>query len=358
MAGLASHVLLLGAVAACTVQSRPFGTLSTGEQVLAYTVRNRQIELTLLDYGGIIHALKAPDRNGKRGNVVRNLEKLSDYEGNATFSKIVGRFAGRIAGGGFTLDGKRHELVTRPDGLSVHGGPRGFGSRLWASSPADCGVDLSLTSPDGDNGFPGNLEVKAQFRLDGNDLRIAYQATTDKATVVNLTHHAFFNLSDAPDVYGHTLQVHAEHWLPTDSRRVPTGEIAPVTGGLDLRTARTLGPVANSEEEIIKANKGLDHSFVLNGRHAATLADPASGRILDVLTSEPGLVVFSANGWNGSMRDVGGRPLLKGGGLALETQHFPNSPNIPAFPTTVIRPGSPMHSTTIFRFRTDRTGPR
>lgn len=341
------------AAPACTVQSQPFGTLSSGEPVLAYIVRNERIDVTILNYGGIIHAIHVPDRDGKRRNVVRNLEKLSDYEGNATFSKIVGRFAGRIGNGGFTLDGKRYDLVTRPDGLSIHGGPRGFGSRLWASSVAECGVDLSLVSPDGDNGFPGNLQVKAQFRLDGGDLRIDYRATTDRPTVVNLTHHAFFNLSDAPDVYGHTLQVDAARWLPTDSRRVPTGEIAPVTGALDLRTARRLGPVANSGEDIIAANRGLDHSFVLNGKHAATLADPASGRVLDVFTSEPGLVVFSANGWNGSLRDAEGRPLLKGGGVALETQHFPNSPNIPAFPATVIRPGSPLHSTTRFRFRID-----
>lgn len=338
---------------ACSVQSRPFGTLSSGETVTAYTVRNERIAVTVLDYGGILHAIEVPDRAGKVANVVRNLEKLSDYEGNATFSKIIGRFAGRIGGGGFTLDGKRHDLVTRADGLSVHGGPRGFGYRMWASKATDCGVDLTLTSPDGDMGFPGNLAVRTSFRLEGGDLRLAYTATTDKPTIVNLTHHAFFNLSDAPTVYGHTLQVNADHWLPTDARRVPTGEIAPVTGIMDLRTARELGPVANAGKEVIKANNGLDHVFVLKTRHAATLADPASGRVLDVFTTEPGLVVFSANGWNGTLRDTEGRPLFKGGGLALETQHFPNSPNIPAFPTTAVRPDAPMTSTTVFRFRTD-----
>lgn len=337
----------------CSVQVRPFGTLFSGEPVRAYTIRNQRMEVTLLDYGGIIHAVRVPDRGGQVRNVVRNLEKLPDYEASASFSRIVGRFAGRIDKGGFTLDGTRHELATRGDGVSVHGGPRGFGSRLWAASPADCGLDLSLDSPDGDNGFPGNLWVRAAFRLEGADLRIDYRATTDKATVANLTHHAFFNLSDVPDIYGHSLQVHADHWLPTDARRVPTGEIAAVDGDLDLRKGRALGAVVHSGDPRIAANKGLDHTMVLQGAHAATLADPVSGRMLEVFTSEPGLVVFSANSFNGSLRDAEGRPLVRGGGLALETQHFPNSPNIPAFPSTVVRPDKPLHSTTIFRFRTD-----
>jgi len=347
---LASSHGAAAAAAACSVQSQPFGALSTGEQVTAYTVRNAQLEATILNYGGIIHAIKAPDRDGKVANVVRTLEKLSDYEANGTFSKIVGRFAGRIGNGGFTLDGKRHELVSRPDGVSAHGGPKGFGSRVWASLPAECGVDLSLSSPDEENGYPGNVQVTAAFRLDGADLRIEYRATTDKPTVLNLTHHAFFNLSDGPDVYGHILQVHADQWLRTDDKRVPTGEIAGVSGVMDLRAGRALGPVVTSSEDVIVANKGLDHTFVLKGRHAATLSDPVSGRTLDVFTSEPGLVVFSANGWNGTLKDGQGRPLVKGGGLALETQHFPNSPNIPAFPTTIISPQAPLYSTTTFRF--------
>ncbi|MGH8855518.1 MAG: aldose epimerase family protein, partial [Telluria sp.] len=275
---------------------------------------------------------------------------LAQYESSASFSRIIGRFAGRINGGGFTIDGKRHELVARPDGMSVHGGPRGFGTRLWASAAADCGVDLTLHSPDGDGGFPGNLVVKAQFRVADADLRIDYTATTDKPTVLNLTHHAFFNLSEAPDIYGHVLRVHADQWLATDAKRVPTGEFATVSGALDLRAGRPVGQVANASEDAIKANNGLDHTFVLKGRHAASLADPGSGRVLDVFTSEPGLVVFSGNGFNGSLRDAEGQPLLKGAGMALETQHFPNSPNIPAFPTTIVRPQAPFTSTTTYRF--------
>lgn len=338
---------------ACTVDARVFGALSSGEEVLAYTIRNRHIEVTVLNYGGIIHSLKVPDRAGKIANVVRNLDGLSTYERRSNFSSIVGRFAGRIGRGGFTLDGVRYDLVTRPDGVSIHGGPRGFGSRLWTSSVAACGLDLSLHSPDGDNGFPGNLQVKTAFRVVDRDLRITYQASTDKATVVNLTHHAFFNLSGAPDVYGHTLNVNADYWLPTDSKRLPTGLIAPVAGALDLRKGRTVGAAAKADDAHIKSNNGLDHSYVLKGTHAATLADPASGRTLEVWTSEPGLVVFSGNGFDGSLRDAEGRPLSKGGGLALETQHFPDSPNIPAFPTTVLRPGSTLTSTTTFRFGTN-----
>ncbi|MEW6761992.1 MAG: aldose epimerase family protein [Pseudomonadota bacterium] len=338
---------------ACTVQSRPFGLLSSGEQVRAYTVSNNRIEVTVLDYGGILHEIKAPDREGRMENVVRNLATLSDYERNTSFSRIIGRFAGRIGSGGFTLDGRRYELAARPDGVISHGGPGGFGSRLWTGRPAACGVDLSLTSKNGENGFPGNLRVEAAFRLDGADLHIDYRAVTDKPTVVNLTHHAFFNLSGAPDVHDHQLTVNAGRWLVTDARRVPTGEISAVTGALDLRDGRKVGAVTNSLDPVIKASNGLDHVFVLEDRHAATLRDPISRRVLEVFTSEPGIVVFSANSWNGSLRDAGGRPLFKGGGLALETQHFPNSPNIPAFPTTVVRPGSPLHTTTIFRFAVD-----
>ncbi len=337
----------------CSVQSRPFGTLSSGEPVRAYTIANDRIEVTVLDYGGILHEVKAPDREGRMGNVVRNLAALADYERNPSFSRIIGRYAGRIGNGGFTLDGRRHALAARPDGVISHGGPGGFGSRMWTARPAECGVGLTLASQDGENGFPGNLLVDAAFRLDGPDLHIDYRATTDKPTVVNLTHHAFFHLSGAPDVYAHALTVHAGHWLATDARRVPTGEIAMAEGVLDLRGGRSVGAAANADDPAIKASNGLDHTFVLDDRHAATLRDAASGRVLDVFTSEPGIVVFSANSWNGSLRDAEGRPLLKGGGLALETQHFPNSPNITHFPTTVVRPGTPLHTATIFRFGVD-----
>jgi len=351
-AALCASIPAAGAAQVCTVQARPFGALSSGEQVTAYTIRNRQLAATVLDYGGILYAIEAPDRDGVARNVVRTLDGLRQYESNGSFSRIIGRFAGRIDRGGFTLDGQRHDLAARPDGVSVHGGPRGFGARMWRAEQAPCGVDLSLTSPDGDNGFPGRLEVAARFRLDGGDLRIDYTAATDKPTVVNLTHHAFFNLSDAPTVHGHTLVVNAGHWLPTDDKRVPTGAIAPVHGALDLRLGSEVGAVANAEEDVVRNNKGLDHTFVLDTRHAATLADPASGRILEVFTTEPGLVVFSGNGFNGTLRDAEGEPLVRGAGLALETQHFPNSPNIPAFPSTVLRPGTPLRSTTVFRFRT------
>lgn len=346
------------AAPACSVQAQPFGVLSGGEQVSAWTIRNGQLAATVLDYGGILYAIEAPDRHGVVRNVVRTLEGLPQYEGYPSFSRIVGRYAGRIDGGGFTLDGERHALATRPDGVSVHGGPRGFGTRMWKAQAAACGVDLSLVSPHGDNGFPGELRVAARFRLEGADLRIEYSASTDRPTVANLTHHAFFNLSDAPTVDGHTLTVHASHYLPTNARRVPTGAIAPVHGALDLRRGRPVGAVAGATEDEIRNNKGLDHTFVLDARHAATLADPASGRVLEVFTTEPGLVVFSGNGFNGSLRDAGGRPLPKGAGLALETQHYPNSPNIAAFPSTVVRPGAPLRSTTVFRFRTEPAGTR
>lgn len=342
------------AAAGCTVEKASYGLSSSGEAVNAWTIRSDTLSVTLLNLGGILYRIEAPDRGGKVINVVRNLDSLAAYEKRDNFSSLIGRYAGRISGGGFTLDGQRFELKGRPDGVVSHGGPKSFGSRIWEARRKGCGVELSLTSPDGDNGFPGTVKVRVRYEVKGSDLRLDYRATTDKPTVINLSHHAYFNLSEQPDVFDQRLQVAADTWLPTDDRRVPTGDILPVSGALDLRHGARIGDVVNAGDASIKLAKGLDHSFVVNtngaGKPAARLSDPASGRTLTVTTTEPAVVVFTANSFDGSLKDQQGRPLVKGAGVALETQHHPDAPNRPGFPSTTLRPGKPFVSHTTFRF--------
>lgn len=353
MKALLLSALLLApsvATAGCTVEKASYGLTASGQAVNAWTIRGDKLSVTVLNLGGILYRIDAPDRDGKVINVVRNLDGLAAYEKRDNFSSLIGRYAGRISGGGFTLDGQRHELKGRPDGVVSHGGPKSFGSRIWDVKRKGCGIELSLKSPDGDNGFPGTVKVRARYDVKGSDLTLRYRATTDKPTVINLTHHVYFNLSEKPDVFDQTLQIPAAQWLPTDDRRVPTGDILPVSGALDLRQGARLGDVVGADDASIKSAKGLDHSFILNGTAAARLSDPVSGRTLEVTTSEPAVVVFTANSFDGSLKDSEGRPLVKGAGVALETQHHPDAPNRPGFPSTVLRPGKAFTSQTTFHF--------
>ncbi len=340
--------------AGCSVEKANYGTLSSGQVVDAWTIhssgRDKGLSVTVLSLGGILYRIEAPDRDGKRINVVRNLDSLAAYEKRDNFSSLIGRYAGRISGGGFTLDGQRYELKGRPDGVVIHGGPKSFGSRVWDVKRKGCGVELSLESPEGDNGFPGTVRAHVLYTVKGSALTLKYSATTDKPTVINLTHHVYFNLSEQPHVFDHRLQIAADKWLPTDDKRVPTGDILPVNGALYLRPGARLGEVVNANDASIKMAKGLDHTFVLNGAPAARLSDPASGRTLTVTTTEPAVVVFTANSFDGSLKDSEGRPLVRGAGVALETQHHPDAPNRPGFPSTVLRPGETFTSQTTFRF--------
>ncbi len=336
--------------AGCQVEKASYGTLSSGQVVDAWTIRDKGLSVTVLSLGGILYRIDAPDRTGKTINVVRNLDSLATYEKRDNFSSLIGRYAGRISGGGFTLDGQRYELKGRPDGVISHGGPKSFGSRVWNVKRQGCGVELSLESPDGDNGFPGTVRTRVLYTVKGPALTLKYSATTDKPTVLNLTHHVYFNLSDKPDVFDHRLQVAADKWLPTDDKRVPTGDILPVNGALYLRPGARIGDVANAKDASIKLAKGLDHTFILDGSPAVKLSDAASGRTLTVTTTEPAVVVYTANSFDGSLKDSEGRPLVRGTGVALETQHHPDAPNRPSFPSTVLRPGETFTSQTTFRF--------
>ncbi len=349
LAGAAS----LPASAACTVDKASYGQLSTGQAVDAWTIKSARMNVTVLSLGGILKDIEVPDRDGRMGDVIRNLNGIAAYEGRANFSSLVGRYANRISGGGFTLDGRRIDL-DKPDVVVSHGGAKGFGTRIWTVTPAKCGVDLSLVSPDGDNGFPGEVHVTVRYRVTASRLTLDYSATTTKPTVVTLTHHAYFNLSGQDNVYDQTLQINAGKYLVTDARRVPTGEILPLDGTpMDVRKARPIRDVVTATHPSIIAAKGLDHTFVLSGKGlktAAIVSDAASGRKLTVSTTEPGLVVYTAGGFNGSLIGADGRPLTAGTGIALEAQHFPDSPNHADFPSTELKPGQTLHATTVFAF--------
>ncbi len=347
---------------ACDIDKTSFGKTAADETVDAYSLHTQTMRVTVLTLGGIIHDVAVPDRDGRMDNVIRNLNSLAAYEGRANFSSLVGRYANRISGGGFSLDGQRYDLSPgKPDAVISHGGPHSFGSRIWKAAPfkdgKTCGVELSLVSPDGDNGFPGEVRVTVRYTLSpDNSLMLDYTATTTKPTVIALTHHAYWNLSGADTVYDQSLAIDADSYLPTDSHRVPTGEIAPVTGTpLDLRQGARLGDVVAADHASIHAAKGLDHTFVLNGsglKTAALLSDAASGRVLTISTTEPGIIAYTAGGFDGSLTGADGRPLAAGTGVALETQHFPDSPNKANFPSTLLRPGETLRSRTVYRFTT------
>ncbi|WP_089925898.1 aldose epimerase family protein [Caulobacter sp. UNC279MFTsu5.1] len=348
---------------AATAARAPYGATAAGAPVEVFTLTNdRGMNVKVLSYGGVITQVNVPDRKGEVRNVVLELADLKAYEARANFSSLLGRYANRISNGGFTLDGVRHDLPSGAEGVSSHGGPTGFSTRLWTATPfqrrGEAGVTLAYTAADGEGGYPGTLKVAVTYTVTRkNVLRIDYRATTDKPTVINLSHHVYFNLAGGGTVYDHTIQALASRFTPIDARKLPTGEIAPVAGtALDLRRPVRLGDRVAADDPQIRFANGLDHNFVVDGGGrgglvpAVRLADPASGRTLEVATTQPGVQLFAANSFNGTLKTPDGRPLEKGAGLAIETQHFADSPNHPNFPTTVLRPGETFSQTTEFRF--------
>lgn len=357
--------LLLAAgttVAAAEVTRAQFGVTAKGEAIDAFTLENaRGVSVRILTYGGIINELRAPDRNGKCENVVLSLSDLSAHERRANFSSLLGRYANRISGGGFVLDGHRYDLNSNAQGISSHGGPGGYGARRWSAAPFQgtdvAGVVLHDLSFDGENGFPGSVSMQVTFTLTAdNALRIEYQGTTDRPTVLNPSHHVYFNLAGEGSVFEHRAHIFASRFTPIDDRKLPIGSIEDVAGTpMDLRTPVRLGDRVDVDHPQIRIARGFDHNFVLDKQHAGALTlaarieEPASGRALEVRTTEPGLQLFTANSFDGSLKDARGRPLERGAGVALETQHYPDSPNQPAFPSTVVRPGETFESVTEYR---------
>jgi len=356
------------AVAAPEVSVSNYGVTAEGKAVHVYTLTNgHNMSAKILDYGGIICELNAPDRQGKVKNVVFGLSDLRTYEANGGLNSLIGRYANRIKGG-FTIDGHHFDLAANPRGVTLHSGRPFWGALVWDAKIVRetnrAGVTLSYVSPNGEQGFPGELRIHVTYTLnEANDLRLDYAATTDAPTVVNVTNHVYFNLAGngAGDVYSQQLEIAADQYTLTDEDQIPTGELAPVAGtALDFRKLTPIGAHIRSSETQMLYAKGYDHNFVLRKPAgdplplAVRMYDPVSGRMLEVRTTEPGVQVYSANHLNGSLVSANGTTMRQGDGLALETEHYPNSPNEPRFPTTLLRPGQTLHSSTVFHMTTDR----
>jgi aldose 1-epimerase len=344
----------------------PFGTLPDGRAVsIARLTNTNGVEVRIMNYGGIVVSLKTPDRTGKSGDIVLGHDDAAGYVPNANFfGALIGRYGNRIAKGKFTLDGHEYTLPTNNGANSLHGGTTGWNQALWDMESFQGkdgpGVTLTHTSPDGDNGYPGTVKAKVVYTLtDDNQLRIEYSATTDKPTVINLTQHSYFNLSAgaSPDILSHQLMLNAAQYTPVDAGLIPTGELASVEHTpFDFRTPTAIGARINDKNEQLTLGKGYDHNFVLTRLQAgdlelaARVVDPASGRTLEVLTTEPGIQFYSGNFLDGTVTGKGGGKYQLRSGFCLETQHFPDSPNHKNFPSTVLRPGETYSTTTVWRF--------
>jgi aldose 1-epimerase len=347
------------------VSQRSGGKLPDGSAVEIYTLKNEKIEVQVMNYGGYVLSIKVPDKTGKVADVVLGFDDPVHYyeanhaKGNPFFGPIVGRYANRIAHAEFTLDGKTYHTPKNDGDNTLHSGPDGFHSQLWTGHIIPEGVELKYLSKDGETGFPGNLSVTVKYTVTGDELKIDYSATTDKPTVLNLTNHSYFNLSGQGNgtILADELKLNASRFTPVDAGLIPTGELKSVAGTpFDFLKPHAIGQRINDSDEQLKlGHNGYDHNFVLDGKgmkEAAEVYDPASGRVLTVLTTEPGVQFYTANFLDGSIKAKGGIAYPRNAALCLETQHFPDSPNHPSFPTTVLNPGSQFHSTTVFRFST------
>ncbi len=346
--------------AATPVSCAVFGRRPDGREVHAYTLVNtRGLSATILTLGAIVQSVRAPDRNGRFADIVLGFDTLEPYLDNRGYvGAAVGRYANRIAGGRFRLDGREHVLSRNETGNTQHGGTHGFDKAIWNATVEGARLSLSHRSPDGDQGFPGELAVAVTYELTAGGLQIAYEARTSAATVVNLTNHSYWNLAghDAAGILDHVLQVAADRFTPVDEHSIPSGVIAAVDGTpFDFRTARSLRLAVQSRDPQVARAGGIDQNFVLDGAsaRAALLRDPVSGRTLELFTTEPGLQVYTGNHLEVAGAGKGGVPLRRWSGIALETQHFPDSPNQASFPSTVLRPDDTFRSSTIFRIGCD-----
>jgi aldose 1-epimerase len=348
-----------------TYEVSEFGITDDGEAAQLYRLTNQHgMTVAITNYGGIVTSVWVPDRAGNMADVVLGYDELDDYvAGSPYFGAIVGRYGNRIANGRFTLDGVEYTLAVNNGPNHLHGGIKGFDKVVWDAEPyaesEEVGVRLSYTSAATEEGYPGTLDVFVTYALTNNDeLRIEYAAETDQATVINLTHHGYFNLAGhaSGDILAHELMLAADRFTPVDESLIPTGELREVAGTpMDFRSPFVIGERIDSDDEQIRFGGGYDHNWVLNGeagtlRLAARVSEPNSGRVMEVLTTEPGIQFYAGNFLDGSNVGKGGAPYNHRNGFSLETQHFPDSPNRPEFPSTVLRPGERYESTTIYRF--------
>ena len=348
-----------------TIEKAPFGTTSEGEPVEIYTLRNANgLKAKVLTYGAVIYSFEVPGRDGRLTNVTANCQSLADYEKRSPcFGALLGRYANRIAGAKFMLDGKEVSVSRNAGANHIHGGVRGFHKRVWVAqevkAPDSVALSLTYASKDGEEGYPGALNCTVLYELNNqNEWKMDYVAQTDKPTVVNLSNHAYWNLAGAQSgtVLNHLLTVSADNYLLADAELIPTGELVSVAGTpLDFRVPRPIGERIN---QIVgkQFNGGYDHCLVLNHKipgdlsFCAKLTDPGSGRTMEVFTTQPGVQIFTANFPSGAFEGPNGYPYPKHLGLCLETQHFPDSPNKPNFPSTTLKPGETYHVTTVHKF--------
>jgi aldose 1-epimerase len=361
------------ALTGCTQKKEPamtssitktaYGQTQSGQPIDLYTMKNAAgMEADIITFGGTLVSLKVPGRGGQTADVVLGFDNLAGYEAKGPFfGALVGRYGNRIAKGRFKLDGVEYKLAINDGPNSLHGGLKGFDKKVWQAREVpggDPALELTYVSKDGEEGYPGTLTAKATYTLTAaNELRIDYSATTDKDTVVNLTNHSYFNLAGQGegDILGHAMQINASKFTPVDATLIPTGELRPVDGTpFDFRQPTAIGARINNDDEQLKLGGGYDHNFVVDGhagtlRLAARVTEPTSGRVLEVSTTEPGVQFYTGNFLNGDAKGKG-KVYQKRYGFCLETQHFPDSPNQPAFPTTTLKPGAEYKSTTVFKF--------
>jgi aldose 1-epimerase len=350
-----------------SVVKAPFGALPDGTTIEKYTLTNAKgIEVAVITYGGVITTLKVPDRNGKLADIVLGYDNFETYAKSPTyFNAIIGRYANRIGKAQFTLDGKTYHLAANNNGNTLHGGLKGFDKRVWLAKQIEkadlVGVTLTRTSPDAEENFPGSVLVETTFTLNNaNELAIEYKATADAPTVLNLTHHDYYNLAGegSGDVLGHRLQINAEQFTPVDANLIPTGKLQSVANTpLDFRKPKLIGADIAKDDPLVKGPAGYDHNYVLkhNGADlvlAARVSDPKSGRVMEVRTTEPGVQLYTANKTSGVV-GKSGHVYNAYSAFCLETQHYPDSPNHPEFPSTVLRPGQKFASRTVMTFSTE-----
>src|SRR5829696_6867062 len=355
--------------AQATITKTSFGKTSTGEAVDLYTLRNANgVEATITNYGGIVVSLQVPDRNGKLGDVVLGFSDLESYtKPGPYFGATIGRYGNRIAKGRFKLKGVEYKLAVNNGENHLHGGIKGFDKVVWTGreikTKAGPAVVLTYLSKDGEEGYPGNLNVRVVYTLtNNNELKINYSATTDKDTVTNLTHHSYFNLAGEGngDILNHLVTINANRFVPTDAGSIPTGELKRVAGTpFDFLKATAIGARINQDDEQLNFGKGYDHTWVINGRPgamrlAATVYEATSGRVMQVWTTEPGMQFYTGNFLDGTLTGKSGKIYARRSGFCFETQHYPDSPNQPSFPTTTLRKGQTFKSTTIYRFSARR----